>query len=364
MRLRSIVSLGLLVTAAPACALVLGDFSKGSAATCTTDAQCDDHNPCTTDTCDTTTGACAHTKLADGPVPGYTPPQMNCQTESCSAGMVVTVADDPNVPTSPTPCVIDSCSGMTVVMTNAAPGTSCGVNNQVCDGSGNCIGCTQDSDCANPGACKSVTCKISTHTCLIADDAAETACTGGAGAQVCDGMGNCVACVSDADCASGNCLANTCALADNGDACTAGNECTSNHCANGVCCNSACDGTCMACTAALTGAHDGTCQPVMNGTAPVPASQCPSTPPCSEGTCDGTGACTVAAPNTPCGTETCTGGMATPPATCNGTGACVAGLPVSCGAYTCNAGGTVCLVVCGQNAQCEMGYTCVDFKCE
>jgi hypothetical protein len=72
------------------------------------------------------------------------------------------------------------------------------------------------------------------------------------------------------------------------DACMGGN------CANGVCCNDACNRTCMACTAALTGAAtDGHCGPVLEGMSD-PGMTCPKDTPCgTTGACDGHGKCAL-----------------------------------------------------------------------
>jgi len=56
---------------------------------------------------------------------------------------------------------------------------------------------------------------------------------------------------------------------DLGEACTADVECSSDHCVDGVCCNSPCEGACVACTAALKGSgDDGVCGVVAAGTNP------------------------------------------------------------------------------------------------
>lgn len=56
-------------------------------------------------------------------------------------------------------------------------------------------------------------------------------------------------------------------LGPNGSSCSADAACMSGHCADGVCCDTACNNACDACTAALTGlaAGDGTCGPTAAG---------------------------------------------------------------------------------------------------
>jgi len=99
----------------------------------------------------------------------------------------------------------------------------------------------------------------------------------------------------------------------NGTPCTTGSECTSTFCVDSVCCDTACDGTCEACTAVKTGGTDGACAPIPEGM--DPDSECPDQGPCGlNGSCDGFGACQFYASGTACndglfcnGTDTCNG---------------------------------------------------------
>lgn len=117
-----------------------------------------------------------------------------------------------------------------------------------------------------------------------------------------------------------------------------------------VCCNKACDGTCVACTAALTGASDGTCANILAGK-PAPAGQCPVTPCGNDGNCSG-GACEEVLAGTACGTGTCSEGTMAA-GTCNA-GVCdPTGGSMSCGAYNCNDGGTACLDSCSADTDCS-----------
>lgn len=91
-----------------------------------------------------------------------------------------------------------------------------------------------------------------------------------------------------------------------GATCSGDTACTSGHCVDGVCCASACDGTCEACSAAKTGTADGTCSPVTAAT--DPDNECPMG--CADGTvtnqCDGHGACAT----TSCGGYQCSSATA------------------------------------------------------
>ncbi len=171
-----------------------------------------------------------------------------------------------------------------------------------------------------------------------------------------------------------------------GQLCGAGNQCLSTFCADGVCCNSVCDTTCYACTSAKSGATDGVCSRIPDGT--DPDDECHGAL-----TCNGQGACALHANGTPCTDDrecqssSCTDGVccsercdgacrhcspqgvcgvissaedagvcddshtagacATSPCTCDSTGACKSG------------GG----VACTTSANCVSGQSCVDGVC-
>jgi hypothetical protein len=102
--------------------------------------------------------------------------------------------------------------------------------------------------------------------------------------------------------------------------------CASGSCVDGFCCNQACNGSCSACSAALTGAPNGTCAPVVAGTDPRDACEADSDYPeaCgADGQCDGLGSCRAAAlPGTQCSDTTCSAGQLGEFA-CDGSGRCV-----------------------------------------
>lgn len=72
----------------------------------------------------------------------------------------------------------------------------------------------------------------------------------------------------------------------NGTSCGDDGECGSGHCVDGVCCDTACDGVCVACAGALTGGTDGVCDAVL---AADPEDECADEG-CTTGAC-GDGAC-------------------------------------------------------------------------
>ncbi|MBT9560930.1 MAG: hypothetical protein IV100_33200 [Myxococcales bacterium] len=222
-----------------------------------------------------------------------------------------------------------------------ASGTTCGAGAcsqgsqtaaSTCNGTGSCIGGTSTS-CA-PYGCGGATCK--------------TACT------------------ADTDCASGHyCEGGTCtAKKSAGGACLVGSQCTSGFCVDGVCCNTACGGTCQACTAAKKGAGtDGTCGAI--GSGGDPDSECSEQSAASCGTtgaCDGGGACQRYGANTTCTSASCSGGTQTSAGTCNGSGTCNAGATSSCALYQC--GPSACLTSCASDANCVSSAYCAGGSCQ
>ena len=150
--------------------------------------------------------------------------------------------------------------------------------------------------------------------------------------------------------------------AANGSACTTATDCTSNNCVDGVCCESACTGSCMACSHAKTTQNDGLCRPIPAGT--DPDNECPQQAPSTCGTdgmCSGTGSCRKWAAGITCAAETCSGSTDTPARVCDGAGACASATNVSCGAYLCDA--TTCKTSCTSDADCISGDFCMANVC-
>src|SRR5439155_181355 len=118
-----------------------------------------------------------------------------------------------------------------------------------------CPACTAGRHCLVGSDCTSLVCSPTTHICE---------------APTCsDGVKN--GSETDVDCGGGACTA--CATAKRS---LAGSDCQSFNCADGVCCNSACTGTCQACTAAKKGSgSDGSCGTIGNGL--DPDNECPGT---------------------------------------------------------------------------------------
>lgn len=140
--------------------------------------------------------------------------------------------------------------------------------------------------------------------------------------------------------------------------------CTTGHCVDAVCCNSACNGTCEACVASLTGGEDGACLPIAADL--DPEDECAAAPnfPASclaDGACDGKRACRAyAKAGTACGDTTCVDGRVAA-SVCDSGGACQND-SASCAPYICAA--TACTTSCKTDADCDpsTGY-CLSGKC-
>lgn len=128
---------------------------------------------------------------------------------------------------------------------------ACGQNG-LCDGAGQCGVYSDGTECSSPqcasgvltlgDACLSGVCQPSQQTepCPSGCDAARTGCAS--------------ACIDDVSCADGTFCASSgeCTKTrSTGGACSRDAECASGHCVDDVCCNTACNTTCDACSAAV-----------------------------------------------------------------------------------------------------------------
>lgn len=170
---------------------------------CSSAAQCNDSNACTTDTCNAQ-GSCVNT------------PNYNTATQCCNPtnGALMTISDGNE-------CTVDSCNTGTgaVTHTNAPSGSACGnpANSQcdladTCNASGQC----QSNILPSGAACGSTT-----HT---ACDFADT----------CNGAGTCLANIQPAGTACGSPSSGPC---DNPDTCNGTGTCLTNTLANNTPCD-------------------------------------------------------------------------------------------------------------------------------
>jgi len=151
---------------------------------------------------------------------------------------------------------------------------------------------------------------------------------------------------------------------DNGQHCTDGGQCASTYCIDGLCCDSACDGTCMACDVA---SNPGTCTEVPVGEAPrrgectmEPASSCGE-----DGKCDGQGACRKYPIGMECASAVCTtdGHAVMSASRCDGVGSCVPSTTSTpCDPYFCDPTTARCRTDCSTQADCAMN-SCVAGRC-
>jgi hypothetical protein len=199
----------------------------------------------------------------------------------------VTVNDDSDKPN--TQCQITSCVNGTPMGTPAPQGTECSVGGgTACDGQGNCVECIVDADCP-----MGLLCDDNTFSCYSCTDGVQN---GGE---------------TDIDCGGGKCP-----YCMQGQKCKIVNDCVGpNTCADGVCCNNACTQPCKACN---TAASPGLCDNIPlyeddpkfgNGESCLSANNL---------TCNGTGACastngSPCAVNGDCASNMCSGGVCAAP---------------------------------------------------
>ena len=205
----------------------------------------------------------------------------------------------------------------------------------------------------------------------------------------CDGMGRACpttcsdggTCVSTSTCAAGTCTGRK----GNGQPCTSPDQCEFDNCIDGVCCNSSCDGGCVACNlpsslgvCTVLGAQNGgspSCTPyVCSGASSGCPTSCTGDNQCVAGDyCDGT-ACVPKKSNgqscsaaSQCSTGNCVNGTCCnsacgPCGSCS-TGTCTAltsgaGGSPSCTPYVCDGALASCPTSCSGDSQCVSGDYC------
>lgn len=284
------------------------------------------------------------------------------------------------------PCYARRCENSKCSYGPRPAGFVCNANGgQLCDGAGGCVNCLTDNDCGN-GQCVNNSCVMpSCNDGLKNGNESDVDCGGSCGVcaqkDTCNSstdcstglclQGQCRTCSEDNDCATdtfctfGHCVADRV----QGDTCTADSQCASGSCADGTCCESACNGTCQACSSAKTGVTDGICAPVLTNT--DPDAECTDEGASSCGV-NGTG-CNGNAVNPGCnlypyGTTVLNTNCASPyhselKAYCDGNGQVLGGEVVHCGTNTCNKNTGLCNTGCTQDAECEPGNFCKNAAC-
>lgn len=279
--------------------------------------------------------------------------------EACSAALKGSGADGVCGPVAQGTDPKDQCP--------VAPQATCGTTGE-CDGAGACSVYASGTvcfaaSCSGPVLSPEFKCDGS-GKCVAStpQDCSPNLCVTSSGSPACG-----TTCTAKLDCApSSFCKQGVCTkLESPGEACTANSECLGAHCVDGVCCNSACDGTCAACSQAKTGIPDGLCAPVKAGT--DPNSDCDAQPgTCGfDGECNGAYSCEYFDKSTQCGKPSCID--AADHSTeykqfCDGKGNCSEPVPSDCGAYKCSSTTKTCRTSCAADSECAPLYRCDSTK--
>jgi hypothetical protein len=146
-----------------------------------------------------------------------------------------------------------------------------------------------------------------------------------------------------------------------GARCDRAGQCASGFCAQGTCCDTACDGLCVACHLA---GSEGSCKAVAPGEDPGQSCAEQLLTTCGlDGTCDGAGACRRYPVLTECRPGRCTAGVEYAATVCDGTDEpCPPQTIVtSCTSGICT--GDSCAAPCGSDGQCNSGFYCNAGRC-
>lgn len=117
----------------------------------------------------------------------------DCKTRVCDGmGGVTEVPDNTDVADDLKACTSDSCNAGMAVHTPLASGLSCNeAGGKFCNGVGDCVECLANADCGVSTACSAYTCSAAGQCPQNPHLAAGTAC---GASSLCDGMGVCVTC--------------------------------------------------------------------------------------------------------------------------------------------------------------------------
>ncbi len=297
------------------------ELCADGACTAGTPLSIDDGNPCTADACDPVSGNVTHVAVPDGtacPDNNLCNGTETCESGVCQASAEATPVDDGN------PCTADACDPVKGVTHTPFPdGSACSDGNfctthERCT-SGLCSGTPLDVDDGNP--CTTDACAPASGAVTHVLAAAGTSCSDD---NACNGLELCDA--------SGDCLAGSAPVIDDGDPCTV-DSCdpalgvthtlapAGASCSDGNFCNGAeiCDshGLCLPGTAPILSDNnlctDDSCDPIKGvlhspsaaGTSCADANQCNGTE-----TCSGTGYCRAGTPldsndGNPCTIDSC-----------------------------------------------------------
>lgn len=357
----------------------IGDICSAGSCQPGSAKQCDDGNPCTSDSCDPVND-CQYSNLAAG--------------EPCSDGIPCTQGDacdgagkcDPGTPNNgvctQTECAVGVCvvgagcqldAALKKDQTCRASAGTCDLP-EICDG--NNSNCPTDAFRSSSFVCVPASCEagIQTDQVLCSGGAATcgTAASIDCGGYACNSASPAICrttCGSDNDCLgthyceSGSCSPRT----GVGENCLSDAECSQgDSCVDGLCCNSTCSGQCEACDVQ---GFEGQCLAVSGAPHPGASTSGPQRNACSSdgsscaGTCDGNQrtSCVYPAGDTVCAAASCDGGLAVETSLCSGAGSCVTPAASNCSPYLC--GDDRCLGECTLDSHCEGGLQCNGGTC-
>jgi hypothetical protein len=186
---------------------------NGNCVQCLADADCGTNTACQTHVC--TSGVCNTNNVGAGTVVGN-PTAGDCHTNQCDgAGNIVNAIDDNDLPVDGNACTGDVCTSGVPSNPALASGTACGQNGGTeCDGIGDCVQCVNDAEC--PGTtneCQHPTCTsgVCGHFFVGAGTATSAQTSGDCLINECDGAGNIVPMPDDGDApASTQCATHAC----------------------------------------------------------------------------------------------------------------------------------------------------------
>ncbi|MBI1825225.1 MAG: calcium-binding protein [Planctomycetes bacterium] len=230
---------------------------------CQTNADCDDSNGCTTDTC--SAGSCSNTAACDA---------THCVNKGCLECLTDAECDDSDVCTTDA-CTAGACSNTAITAcctadadcddTDACTTDTCDANTHTCSNAAVPSCCNDDAGCDDGDACTDDTCDTTAHTC------ANTPKTCATGETCVNGVCQ-TNCLVDADCDDSNaCTTDACdattstcthadkncddsvACTDDGCDTTTGTCTHTDNCTGGQVCDTA-TGACSACTTCTTDA--------------------------------------------------------------------------------------------------------------
>ena len=389
MRLRTWVWLGFVLTGASCLQILDADHPYGTdppqtTVPCKTDANCDDSNPCTVDTC-LAEGVCGYSHQLDG----LSPVQIagDCKRDDCADGVLLSTHDDADVEDDLEACTADSCSAGVPGHSVLPDGSSCMVGESVgsCE-AGTCqISCDANNPCDDGLPCTDDFCNSATSKCVYTNldgvptpGAAEV--VGDSKIQICSGGKDTL-------------------INDDADAPDDGKPCTMDICMNGVPSHpnqgtnipctpgepSVCDGNgaCVECSLAVhcmgiiedectkRNCVNNKCQPLYMGQETLASAALQTPGDCKKVVCNGAGGTTTIADNTDlsndgnaCTVDLCTNGTPSNPPqpqntacgnglVCNASGVCV-GCNI---ASDCMGTDDFCKTRTCSNNQCGFSYT-------